>query len=200
MDLYKRIGPAGRIAQFMALGAAFFLLAACANSNMAGGPLASRGGGGAAAGASQNARGATTTVRRAGAAPSREPAHNSARARTGSAHTGAGYSAVGLASWYGAPFHGRLTADGETFDMNSLTAAHRTLPLPCRVRVTNLANRRSLVVRVNDRGPYVGRRVIDVSAKSAKLLGFYERGLAKVKVEYLGRAPRRLAGGKPMVE
>jgi rare lipoprotein A (peptidoglycan hydrolase) len=157
---------------------------------MAGGPLASRGGSGAAAGASQNARGATT-VRRAGAAPSRKSAHKSARARAG-----AGYSAVGLASWYGAPFHGRRTADGETFDMNSVTAAHRTLPLPCRVRVTNLANRRSLVVRVNDRGPYVGRRVIDVSAKTAKLLGFYDRGLAKVKVEYLGRAPRLSADAR----
>ncbi len=75
--------------------------------------------------------------------------------------------------------------------MNSLTAAHPTLPLPCNVRVTNLANRRSIVVRVNDRGPYVGRRVIDVSARTAKLLGFYGRGLAKVKVDYVGRAPAK---------
>ena len=98
------------------------------------------------------------------------------------------YSAVGVASWYGADFHGRHTANGETFDMNSLSAAHPSLPLPCNVRVTNLLNHRSIVVRVNDRGPYVGGRVIDVSAKTAKVLGFYEDGLSKVKVEYVGRA------------
>ncbi len=80
------------------------------------------------------------------------------------------YSAVGMASWYGDDFHGRYTANGEIFDMNSLSAAHPTLPLPSYVRVTNLANHRSIVVRVNDRGPYVGNRVIDVSVKTAKLL------------------------------
>ena len=99
------------------------------------------------------------------------------------------YSAVGLASWYGDDFHGRFTANGEVFDMNSISAAHPTLPLPSYVRVTNLANHRSIVVRVNDRGPYVGNRVIDLSVKTAKLLGFYGHGLAKVKVEYVGRAP-----------
>jgi peptidoglycan lytic transglycosylase len=99
------------------------------------------------------------------------------------------YSAVGLASWYGDDFHGRYTANGEIFDMNSISAAHPTLPLPSYVRVTNLANRHSIVVRVNDRGPYVGDRVIDVSVKTAKLLGFYGDGLTKVKVEYVGRAP-----------
>ena len=98
------------------------------------------------------------------------------------------YSAVGVASWYGSGFNGRRTADGETFNMNSLTAAHPTLPLPCNVRVTNLANHRSIVVRVNDRGPYAGHRLIDVSAKTAKLLGFYDHGLARVKIEYVGRA------------
>ena len=102
----------------------------------------------------------------------------------------AGYSAVGLASWYGADFHGRRTADGERFDMHSLTAAHRTLPLQCTVRVTNLANHRSLLVRVNDRGPFVGNRLIDLSAQSAKVLGFYDRGVAKVKVDYVGPAAR----------
>ena len=102
----------------------------------------------------------------------------------------AGYSAVGLASWYGAGFHGRRTADGERFDMHSLTAAHRTLPLQCTVRVTNLANHRSLLVRVNDRGPFVGNRLIDLSAQSAKVLGFYDRGVAKVKVDYVGPASR----------
>ena len=102
------------------------------------------------------------------------------------------YSEVGMASWYGDDFHGRYTANGEVFDMNSISAAHKTLPLPSYVRVTNLANRRSLVVRVNDRGPYVGNRVIDLSVKSAQLLGFHGNGLAKVKVDYVGRAP--LAG------
>jgi rare lipoprotein A len=102
------------------------------------------------------------------------------------------YSAVGLASWYGDDFHGRFTANGEVFDMNSISAAHPTLPLPCYVRVTNVANRKSIVVRVNDRGPYVGNRVIDLSVRTAKLLGFYGNGVAKVKVEYVGRAP--LAG------
>ena len=99
------------------------------------------------------------------------------------------YSAVGMASWYGDDFHGRYTANGEIFDMNSLSAAHPTLPLPSYVRVTNLANHHSIVVRVNDRGPYVGDRVIDVSVKTAKLLGFYGNGLTKVKVEYVGHAP-----------
>ena len=99
------------------------------------------------------------------------------------------YSAVGMASFYGNQFHGRYTANGEIFDMNSISAAHPTLPLPSYVRVTNQANRRSIVVRVNDRGPYVGDRVIDLSAQTAKLLGFHGRGLAKVKVDYVGRAP-----------
>ncbi len=99
------------------------------------------------------------------------------------------YSAVGLASWYGDDFHGRYTANGEIFDMNSLSAAHPTLPLPSYVRVTNLANHKSVVVRVNDRGPYVGNRLIDVSVSTAKLLGFYGHGVARVKVDYVGRAP-----------
>lgn len=99
------------------------------------------------------------------------------------------YSAVGLASWYGSDFHGRYTANGEIFDMQSITAAHPTLPLPSYVRVTNLSNRRSIVVRVNDRGPFVGNRVIDLSVKTAKLLDFHGHGVAKVKVEYVGRAP-----------
>ncbi|HEY7229290.1 MAG TPA: septal ring lytic transglycosylase RlpA family protein [Pseudolabrys sp.] len=99
------------------------------------------------------------------------------------------YSAIGLASWYGDDFHGRYTANGEIFDMSAISAAHPTLPLPSYVRVTNLANNRSIVVRVNDRGPYVGDRLIDVSVKTAELLGFYGHGVARVKVEYVGRAP-----------
>lgn len=102
------------------------------------------------------------------------------------------YSAVGLASWYGDDFHGRYTANGEIFDENAITAAHPTLPLPSYVRVTNLNNHRSIMVRVNDRGPYVGNRLIDLSRKTAQLLGFYGHGVTKVKVDYVGRAP--LAG------
>jgi rare lipoprotein A len=99
------------------------------------------------------------------------------------------YREEGLASWYGDDFHGRLTANGEVFDMDSLSAAHPTLPMPCYARVTNLANGKSLVVRVNDRGPYHGNRLIDVSNKAAELLEFKSNGVARVRVEYVGRAP-----------
>ncbi len=99
------------------------------------------------------------------------------------------YREEGLASWYGDDFHGRLTANGEVFDMDSLTAAHPTLPMPCYARVTNLANGKSLIVRVNDRGPYHGNRLIDVSNKAAELLEFKGNGVARVRVEYVGRAP-----------
>jgi rare lipoprotein A len=99
------------------------------------------------------------------------------------------YREEGLASWYGDDFHGRLTANGEVFDMSSLTAAHPTLPMPCYARVTNLRNGKSLVVRVNDRGPYHGNRLIDVSNKAAELLEFKGNGVARVRVEYVGRAP-----------
>jgi rare lipoprotein A len=101
----------------------------------------------------------------------------------------ANYRAEGLASWYGDDFHGRLTANGEIFDMGSLTAAHPTLPMPCYARVTNLFNGKSLIVRVNDRGPYHGNRLIDVSNKAAELLEFKGNGVTKVRVEYVGRAP-----------
>src|SRR6202165_4650575 len=100
-----------------------------------------------------------------------------------------GYREEGLASWYGDDFHGRLTANGEVFDMASLTAAHPTLPMPCYARVTNLGNGKSLIVRVNDRGPYHGNRLIDVSNKAAELLEFKGNGVARVRVEYVGRAP-----------
>jgi rare lipoprotein A len=99
------------------------------------------------------------------------------------------YREEGLASWYGDDFHGRLTANGEVFDMESLTAAHPTLPMPCYARVTNLANGKSLIVRVNDRGPYHGNRLIDVSNKAAELLEFKGNGVARVRVEYVARAP-----------
>src|SRR5246127_3797748 len=99
------------------------------------------------------------------------------------------YRAEGLASWYGDDFHGRLTANGEVFDMDALTAAHPTLPMPCYARVTNLTNGKSLIVRVNDRGPYHDNRLIDVSNKAAELLEFKGHGVARVRVEYVGRAP-----------
>jgi rare lipoprotein A len=99
------------------------------------------------------------------------------------------YREEGLASWYGDDFHGRLTANGEVFDMASLTAAHPTLPMPCYARVTNLSNGKSLIVRVNDRGPYHGNRLIDVSNKAAELLEFKGNGVARVRVEYVARAP-----------
>ncbi|MDF2998335.1 MAG: rare lipoprotein [Xanthobacteraceae bacterium] len=99
------------------------------------------------------------------------------------------YRSEGVASWYGDDFHGRLTANGEVFDMESIAAAHPTLPMPSYVRVTNLDNRKSMIVRVNDRGPYHSDRVIDVSQRAADLLGFKGRGTARVRVEYVGRAP-----------
>src|SRR5271157_551720 len=99
------------------------------------------------------------------------------------------YTAVGMASWYGAAFHGRRTANGEVYDMASITAAHPTMPLPSYARVTNLANGYSVIVRVNDRGPYHGGRVMDVSSRAADVLGFKGAGTAKIKVEYVGRAP-----------
>lgn len=101
----------------------------------------------------------------------------------------ANYREEGMASWYGDDFHGRLTANGEVFDMGSLTAAHPTLPMPCYARVTNLSNGKSLIVRVNDRGPYHGNRLIDVSNKAAELLEFKGNGVARVRVEYVARAP-----------
>ena len=109
------------------------------------------------------------------------------------------YSAVGWASWYGREFHGRRTADGEMFDMGGLTAAHKSMPLPCYARVTNLRNGRSMVVRVNDRGPFVADRVIDVSARVANLLDFQHSGLTKVKVEYVGMAPLGGADGPALL-
>jgi rare lipoprotein A len=99
------------------------------------------------------------------------------------------YRAEGLASWYGSDFHGRETANGEVYDMHGISAAHPTLPLPSYVRVTNLGNGRSLIVRVNDRGPYHSDRLIDLSAKAARLLDFHAEGLARVRIEYVGRAP-----------
>lgn len=100
-----------------------------------------------------------------------------------------GYDAVGLASWYGRPYHGRRTASGEIFNMNDTTAAHPTLPFGTRVQVTNLANGRSVVVRINDRGPFVRRRIIDVSRHAAQLLGFIRQGTVRVGIHVIGPGP-----------
>ncbi|GHU02548.1 hypothetical protein FACS1894186_7400 [Alphaproteobacteria bacterium] len=95
------------------------------------------------------------------------------------------YDEVGQASWYGPQFHNGATANGETFDMHSMTAAHKTLPLPSVVRVENLSTGKTVVLRVNDRGPFVGSRIIDVSQKAAEVLGFRNKGLQKVRVRVL---------------
>jgi rare lipoprotein A (peptidoglycan hydrolase) len=99
------------------------------------------------------------------------------------------YDQSGMASWYGDAFHGRMTANGEVFDSREISAAHPTLPLPSYVKVTNLENKRSIVVRVNDRGPFRHQRLIDVSEATAELLGFHRKGLTKVRVEYVAKAP-----------
>lgn len=98
-----------------------------------------------------------------------------------------GYDETGVASWYGDYFHGRKTANGEIYNMNALTAAHRTLPMPSFVDVTNLENGKQIRLRVNDRGPYARGRIIDVSRRAAELLGFKEKGVAKVRVTFAGK-------------
>lgn len=102
------------------------------------------------------------------------------------------YDKTGIASWYGPGFHGKSTANGETYDQNALTAAHTTLPLPTYVRVTNLENGRSLILRVNDRGPFAKDRIIDVTRRGAQLLGFHGNGTAKVRVQVIAPDPDEL--------
>jgi len=104
------------------------------------------------------------------------------------------YDETGIASWYGPTFYGHHTANGEMYDGNALTAAHKTLPMPVNVRVTNLENGKSLIVRVNDRGPYARGRIIDLSKRAAELLDVVETGTARVRVTYLSRAD---INGKP---
>ena len=99
------------------------------------------------------------------------------------------YDRTGVGSWYGADFHGKATANGEVYNMDALTAAHPTLPIPSYVMVTNLANNRTVMVRVNDRGPYVGGRMIDLSRAAARALGYETMGTATLRVTYAGRAP-----------
>jgi rare lipoprotein A len=108
------------------------------------------------------------------------------------------YDETGIASWYGPTFYGKRTANGEMYDGNQLTAAHRTLPMPVNVRVTNLTNGKSIIVRVNDRGPYARGRIIDLSKRAAELLDVVQTGTARVRVTYLARAD--LNGGPPPSE
>lgn len=102
-----------------------------------------------------------------------------------------GYDEVGIASWYGQEFHNRRTSDGEIFDMWIPSAAHKTLPIPCIVSVTNLENGKTIKVRVNDRGPFVSGRIIDLSRAAASELGFFTKGTARVRVRYIGPADGR---------
>jgi rare lipoprotein A len=103
------------------------------------------------------------------------------------------YSETGIASWYGPGFHGKRTANGEVYDENGLTAAHKTLPMPSMVRVTNLENGRSIQVRVNDRGPFEAGRVIDMTRRGAQLLGFIQQGTARVRVDIMPEESQQLA-------
>ncbi len=103
------------------------------------------------------------------------------------------YDETGIASWYGEAFHGQQTSNGEIFNKNELTAAHKTLPMPSLARVTNLENGRSVVVRINDRGPFSGARIIDVTQRTAQLLGFENQGTAKVRVQVLSDESKAIA-------
>ncbi|MGF1651470.1 MAG: septal ring lytic transglycosylase RlpA family protein [Hyphomicrobiaceae bacterium] len=155
----------------------------------------------------------TTTVRPAPPAPRVAPAPNggtapctvgaSPRRKIGTPYTVAGityvpaenpqYDEIGEASWYGEGFHGKPTANGELYDQASMTAAHPTLPMPSFVRVTNLANGRTVLVRVNNRGPFKRGRIIDVSKAAADALGFAQHGITRVRVQYVGPAPLEFA-------
>ncbi|MBV6632544.1 MAG: septal ring lytic transglycosylase RlpA family protein [Alphaproteobacteria bacterium] len=111
------------------------------------------------------------------------------------------YDEVGIASWYGPGFDGKLTANGEIYDQDLLTAAHKTLPMPSLARVINLENGRSVVVRINDRGPFAPGRIIDMSDRGARLLGFHQQGITKVRVQILAEESKILAAaaqGKPV--
>lgn len=107
------------------------------------------------------------------------------------------YNEIGIASWYGPNFHGKETANGDVFDQNALTAAHKTLPMPSMVRVTNIENNRSIILMVNDRGPFSKGRIIDVSKRAAEVLGFQHKGIAKVRVQFLPGQTEKLIANLP---
>jgi rare lipoprotein A len=183
----RETGISGRTLRFVGLAVGCFVLAGCAGTSKM---------------QSKHGADASTRVAEAdGAMPEGGGYYHLGRpyavsGRTYVPQVNTHYSAVGLASWYGPQFHGHRTANGEIFDQNAISAAHPTLPLPSYVRVTNLANHKSMVVRVNDRGPFAGNRVIDLSRKTAQLLGFFSEGVAKVKVDYVGPAPVGSSEGK----
>ncbi len=110
------------------------------------------------------------------------------------------YDQVGIGSWYGEQFHNRTTSNGEIFDMDRISAAHKTLPLPSMVEVTNLNNGRKITLRVNDRGPFVDGRIIDLSKAAADELGYRDKGVARVRVRYLGPAPKNAFDGRQYAE
>lgn len=142
--------------------------------------------------------------------PARLPSGNGGYVKTGKPYqiagrwyyplpSAAGYNKTGTASWYGTKFHGKKTANGERYDMNAMSAAHKTLPLPTMVRVTNLNNGRSVVVRVNDRGPFVKNRIIDLSYAAARALGYDSEGTAPVRIEALGNNSMMASNSAPAV-
>ncbi len=104
---------------------------------------------------------------------------------------------TGPASWYGSKYHGRTTSSGERYNKNDMTAAHKTLPFGTKVKVTNLSNNESVVLRINDRGPFVGKRIIDVSEVAARKLGMHQKGIAKVKVEIVEYKGKTIAAAEP---
>jgi rare lipoprotein A len=164
------------LVRFAALPAALALLAGCSSTGGSGGPLHSRD---------------SAAVRQQGYYKIGQPYQID-----GVTYVPAedyNYDETGIASWYGPDFHGKITANGELYDMNQVTAAHKTLPMPCLVRVTNLDNGRTIVVRVNDRGPYARGRVLDMSRRGAQLLGYEKTGTAKVRVQIMARESMILA-------
>ena len=141
--------------------------------------------------------------------PARLPSGNGGYQKTGNPYQIAGrwyyplasadgYNKTGTASWYGTKFHGKKTANGERYDMHAMSAAHKTLPMPCMVRVTNLDNGRSVVVRVNDRGPFVKNRLIDLSYAAARSLGYDNAGTAPVRVEVLSNRMTSSSANNPV--
>ena len=142
--------------------------------------------------------------------PARLPSGNGGYVKTGNPYQIAGrwyyplssadgYNETGTASWYGTKFHGKKTANGERYDMHAMSAAHKTLPMPTMVRVTNLNDGRSIVVRVNDRGPFVKNRIIDLSYAAARALGYDNEGTAPVRVEALGQRTMTASNNTPAV-
>lgn len=178
------------------LGAATGIVIALATANCASGPPSSRSASSGGVDPKYGVRASPRVVADGDAVPKGGGKHHIGRpyrvaGRTYVPNANPSYSRVGLASWYGAAFHGRRTSNGEVFDRYSVSAAHPTLPLPSYARVTNTYNGRSMVVRINDRGPFHGNRIIDVSERVAQALDFKSRGTASVRVDYMRQAGLR---------